>query len=37
MEVGKEIAGEREGGDDEELVEIQHAEMQGVEGEAVGR
>jgi hypothetical protein len=37
MEVGKEIVGEREGGDDEELVEIQHAEMQGVEGEAVGR
>jgi hypothetical protein len=41
LEVGKEIGGERErgleGGDDEELVEIQHAEMQGVEGErAVG-
>jgi len=34
MEVGKDSVSEREGGDDEELVEIQHAEMQGVEGEA---
>lgn len=33
MEVGKDVVGEREGADDEELVEIQHAEMQGVEGE----
>ena len=34
LEVGKEAVSEREGVDDEELVEIQHAEMQGVEGEA---
>jgi hypothetical protein len=34
MEVEKDIAVETEGGDEGELVEIQHAEMQGVEEEA---